>query len=76
MFIFKSFPRYSKVLNYMRFKDFIMKHFILEKVDMHSYVIKQGTKSDKIIVIKQGLFALIKEVQITIGYYQKVKQIK
>jgi len=60
VFIFNSFPNNYKGLSYMKVKDFIMRHFKTERIDMNRYIIEQGTKADRLFVIKQGTFALIK----------------
>ena len=58
----------------MKFKDFFMKNFIQEKVKIHSKIVKEGTDSNKIIIIKSGTFALIKKLIVDTGYYEEHKQ--
>ena len=71
VFIFYSLPNKNKAFGYMRFKDFFMRHFVQEKVKLHDKIIKQGKEADKIIVIKQGTFALTKKVYYNVGYYEQ-----
>lgn len=72
VFIFNSFPQYTKSMSYTRFKDFIMRYFKPEKILMNSLVIEQGCPSDSLMIVKQGLFALIKGVKTIQGYYKRV----
>lgn len=60
VFIYYSLPYKCKGFGYMKFKDFFMKNFIQEKVKIHTKIIKEGTESDRLIIIKHGTFALIK----------------
>lgn len=71
VFIFYNMPYKSKGFGYMRFKDFFMKNFFLEKVNFNRKILRQGEKSKKIMIIFQGIFALVKKVSLTYGYFEK-----
>lgn len=60
VFIFYSLPNKNKAFGYMKFKDFLMKNFKRETIKIHSTIIEQGKPADKIIIIKQGNFELVK----------------
>lgn len=73
VFLFYSMPYNSKGFGYMKFKDFFMKNFKLEKIAFNTKVAKQGHKSGRIMIIHHGVFALIKKVYFNVGYYEKHK---
>jgi CRP-like cAMP-binding protein len=76
VFIFYNMPYKSKGFGYMRFKDFFMKNFFLEKVNFNRKILKQGDKPKKIMIIYQGIFALVKKVSLTFGYFEKQNSVE
>lgn len=71
VFLHDWISRFDKKIIYERVKDFFLNDFNEIELPKNSTILNQNEKSNEMFIVKQGVFSLVKTINLSDPFYDK-----